>query len=80
MRLKLPVFAAIIGAVASFPQDISHATYAAAIVATGTLGVSMRKPLAVSMLLLICFPAGYLLWILPSAALSAWSGKILIRE
>ncbi|MBP7479733.1 MAG: chloride channel protein [Spirochaetaceae bacterium] len=60
-----------------FPQDISHATYAAAIVAAGTLGVSMRKPLAVSMLLLICFPAGYLLWILPSAALSAWSGKIL---
>lgn len=63
-----------------FPLDISHATYAAAIVAAGTLGVSMKKPLAVSMLLLICFPAGYLLWILPSAALSAWCGKLLLNR
>lgn len=63
-----------------FPQDISHATYAAAIVAAGTLGVSMKKPLAVSMLLLLCFPAGYLLWILPSAALSAWSGKQIMNR
>lgn len=58
-----------------FPQDISHATYAAAIVAAGTLGASMKKPLAVSMLLLLCFPAKYLLWIVPSAALSAWIGR-----
>lgn len=55
-----------------FPQDITHATYAAAIVAAGTLGVTLKKPLAVSMLLLLCFPAQYLLWIVPSAAISAW--------
>lgn len=62
-----------------FPQDISHATYAAAIVAAGTLGVSMKKPVAVSLLLLLCFPAGYLLWILPSAALSAAIGRAFAK-
>ncbi len=63
-----------------FPQDISHATYASAIVAAGTLGVSMKKPLAVSVLLLLCFPAGYLLWIVPSAAISAWSGRLFTKD
>lgn len=60
-----------------FPQEVSHATYAAAIVAAGTLGVSLKKPLAVSMLLLLCFPAQYLLWIVPSAAISAYAGRQL---
>lgn len=59
-----------------FPQDVSHATYAAAIVSAGTLGVTLKKPLAVSMLLLLCFPAGYLLWIVPSAAICAWIGRL----
>lgn len=63
-----------------FPQDISHATYAAAIVAAGTLGTTLRKPLAVSMLLLLCFPAGYLLWIVPSAAVSSWITASLIHK
>lgn len=57
-----------------FPLDASHATFAAAVVASGTLGVSMKKPLAVSTLLLICFPAGSLLWIVPASAISAWIG------
>jgi H+/Cl- antiporter ClcA len=60
-----------------FPQDVSHATYAAAIVSAGTLGVTLKKPLAVSMLLLLCFPAGYLLWIVPSAAICAWAGRLI---
>ena len=59
-----------------FPQDADHAIYAAAIAAAGTLGVSMKKPLAVSMLLLLCFPARYLLWIVPAAALSALCSRL----
>ena len=31
----------------------------------------MKKPLAVSMLLLLCFPVRMLLWILPAAAMIA---------
>ncbi len=63
-----------------FSGDAAHATFAAAVVAAGTLGVSMKKPLAVSMLLLLCFPAGALLWIVPSSALSAWVGNRLIKQ
>ena len=60
-----------------FPGNAAHATFAAAIVAAGTLGVSMKKPLAVSMLLLLCFPVRALLWILPSATLATLAGKYL---
>lgn len=58
-----------------FPGDASHAIFAAAVVTAGTLGVSLKKPLAVSMLLLLCFPLKALLWIVPSAALAAFVGK-----
>ena len=63
-----------------FPGDLSHATFAAAVSAAGTLGVSMKKPLAVSMLLLLCFPVRMLLWILPAAALAAWLGQHLGKD
>ena len=63
-----------------FPGDAAHATFAAAIVTASTLGVSMKKPLAVSMLLLLCFPLKALLWIIPSAALSAYLGKMIAKK
>ena len=63
-----------------FPGDASHATFAAAVVAAGTLGVSMKKPLAVSMLLLLCFPVKTLLWIVPASALAALAGKMLTKR
>ncbi len=63
-----------------FPGDGSHATFAAAIVAAGTLGVSMKKPLAVSVLLLLCFPLKSLLWIIPAAALAAFAGKLITNK
>ena len=63
-----------------FPNDASHAIFAAAIVAAGTLGVSLKKPLAVSVLLLLCFPVKALLWIVPASALAAFAGKLLARR
>ena len=60
-----------------FPGDASHATFAAAIVTAGTLGVTMKKPLAVSMLLLLCFPIKSLLWIVPAAALASLAAKYI---
>ena len=58
-----------------YPLDASHATFAAAVVAAGTLGVTIRKPFAVSMLLLLCFPVRSLMWIVPAAALASVIGR-----
>jgi H+/Cl- antiporter ClcA len=55
-----------------FPEDLGHATIAAGVVAASTLAVTMRKPLAVAMLLMLCFPARMLLWTVPAAALATW--------
>jgi len=58
-----------------FPGDLSHATLAAGIVAASTLATTMKKPLAVAMLLMLCFPARMLLWTVPAAALATWISK-----
>ena len=63
-----------------FPDDATHAAFAAAVVTAATLGVTMKKPLAVSMLLLLCFPFKTLLWIVPAAALAAFAGRYLDRR
>ena len=47
-----------------------HAVFAAAIITASTLGAQMKQPLAVSMLLLICFPLRFVLWIFIAAALA----------
>ena len=58
-----------------FPGESSHAVFAAAVVTAATLGVTLKKPLAASMLLLLCFPVRSLLWIVPSAAIAALAGR-----
>ena len=63
-----------------FPGNGAHATFAAAVVTAGTLGVTLKKPLAVSMLLLLCFPVKSLLWILPAAALASFVSKFFSRK
>ena len=47
-----------------------HAVFAAAVITAATLGAQMKQPLAVSMLLLICFPLRFVLWIFIAAALA----------
>jgi hypothetical protein len=54
-----------------------HAVFAAAIITAATLGSQMKQPLAVSMLLLICFPLRFVLWIFLAAALA---GRITGRK
>lgn len=39
-----------------FPGSLGHAAFAASVVTAGTLGVILKKPLAVTCLLLLCFP------------------------
>ena len=48
-----------------------HAVFAAAVITAATLGAQLKKPLAVSMLLMICFPLKLILWIFVSAAIGS---------
>lgn len=54
----------------AFPLDAAHATFAAAITTAATLSVSLRKPLAVTCLLFLCFPVQMGVWIFLAAILS----------
>lgn len=63
-----------------FPGDASHAVFAAAVVTAATLGITLKKPLAASMLMLLCFPVKSLLWIVPAAALAALAGRVLQKR
>ncbi|MDD6729129.1 MAG: chloride channel protein [Eubacteriales bacterium] len=58
-----------------FPGSSAHAVFAAAIVTAATLGVSMKKPIAVTMLLFLCFPIRMFFWIFLSAAVSTFISK-----
>ena len=49
----------------------SHVVFAAAIVTAALLGGIMKKPLAVTMLLFLCFPVKMFLWIFLAAAISS---------
>lgn len=51
-----------------FPDAGSHGTFAAAAVTAALLGAIMKKPLAVTLLLFLCFPIKLFLWIFLAAA------------
>ena len=51
-----------------FPDCASHVAFAAAMVTASLLGGIMKKPLAVTVLLFLCFPAKLLVWIFMAAA------------
>lgn len=53
-----------------FPMDAEHAVFAAAITTSATMSVSIRKPLAVTCLLFLCFPVKMGLWIFLAAILA----------
>ncbi len=54
----------------------AHAVFAAAIVTASALGAQMKKPFAVTMLLMICFPFRLALWILLAAAIGSKVGAL----
>lgn len=51
-----------------FPDAGSHGVFAAAAVTAAVLGAIMKKPLAVTLLLFLCFPIKLFLWIFLAAA------------
>lgn len=62
-----------------FPDPGSHVVFAAGAVTAATLGAQLRKPLAASMLMLLCFPVRMLFWLFLAAALGAQIAKLLTR-
>lgn len=61
----------------AFAESGGHVVFAAAVVTAALLGGIMRKPLAVTMLLFICFPARMFLWIFLAALIGS---RILPRR
>ncbi len=57
----------------------SHAVFAAAAVTAAALGAQLRKPFAVSVLLLLCFPLKLVLWTFLAAAAGSKAGALLTR-
>lgn len=57
-----------------------HAVFAAAVITASTLGAQMKKPIAVTLLLLICFPLRQALWIFLAAALASRLSGIRKRK
>ena len=63
-----------------FGGAMEHAAFAGAVLTASALGAQMKKPLAVSALLLLCFPPRLLLWIFVAAALASQMTGLLRRE
>ena len=62
----------------AFPEAAAeHVVFGAAVVTSTLLGATMKKPLAVTMLLFICFPVKMFLWIFVSAVVGS---KVFSRK
>ncbi len=57
-----------------FTEGAGHVVFAAAVVTAALLGNIMKKPLAVTMLLFLCFPVKMFVWIFLSAAAGSRAG------
>ncbi|MGN0701846.1 MAG: chloride channel protein [Lentihominibacter sp.] len=60
-----------------FPGSVDHAAFGAAVVTAGTMGVLLRKPLASTCLLLLCFPMKAVPCIFVAAVISGTVTKAL---
>jgi hypothetical protein len=60
-----------------FSGTPEHAAFAAAAITATVIGAQLQKPLAASLLLLLCFPFKILPWIFLCAVLGMAGGKAL---
>ena len=63
-----------------FQNPADHVVFAAAVVTAATLGAQLKKPLAVSVLALLCFPARLLFWIFLAAAAGGRLAQLIDRK
>ena len=54
-----------------FPAVADHAAFAACVITSATLGAQLKKPLAVTLFMLLCFPLRLIIWIFTAAAVGA---------
>ncbi len=60
-----------------FPEPGAHIVFAAGIVTSAVLGAQLKKPMAVSVLMLLCFPVKLLFWTFLSAVVSGRVAQLL---
>ena len=58
-------------AVLIFPAVDEHAVFAACVITSATLGAQLKKPLAVTLFMLLCFPLRLIIWVFAAAAIGA---------
>lgn len=63
-----------------FGGAAGHAAFAAGIITAAALGAQLKKPLAVTVLLLLCFPPRFLLWGFISAAVGSGLAGMLEKR
>lgn len=67
-------------AMLAFPDSAAHVAFGAAVVTATTLGGIMKKPLAVTMILFLCFPVKMFLWIFLAAAIGSKIVRLEIHK
>ncbi len=60
-----------------FPDSFGHVAFAAGVLTAATLGAQLKKPLAVTMLLLLCFPFRMVFWIFVAAVVGGWIARFV---
>ena len=63
-----------------FGATLSHAVFAAAVVTASTLGAQLKKPLAVGMLLMLCFPVNIIVHIVAAAFAASIASKLILER
>ncbi len=63
-----------------FAESAGHVVFAAGIVTAATLGAQLKKPLAVTLLMLLCFPVTFLFWGFLAAAVGGFLGKLVEKR
>lgn len=61
------------------PDPGSHAAFAAGVITASVLGAQLKKPLAASILLLLCFPARFLFWLFFSAVVGKYLAETVTK-
>lgn len=60
--------------------NVEHAAFAAAIITGTTLGAQLKKPLAVVLLLLLCFPLRFIFWLFVAAVIGKCIASIVLKK
>ena len=63
-----------------YSGSAEHAAFAAGMITAAALGAQMKKPLAVTVLLLLCFPVRFLIWGFISAAVGSSLAGMLEKQ